>query len=83
MQITGSISEYLTDSDLESIELQEINLNVCEEYKTKHEAAGGPNRMKRDNQIALFSRAQISELNAKRADFLETSLTRKHSVKIV
>ena len=31
-----------------SIKLQEINLNVCEEYKTKREARGA-NRMERDD----------------------------------
>ena len=33
------------------IKLQELNLNICEEYKTEREARG-PNRIERDKRIA-------------------------------
>ena len=45
-----------------SIKLQEINLNVCEEYETEREARD-LNRTKRDDRLARPRRAQNCELS--------------------
>ena len=49
MQFTSTIL-YKIDLSF-SIKLQEINLHVCEEYKTEREARGF-NRTERDDQVA-------------------------------
>ena len=48
-----------------SIKLQEINLYVCEEYKTEREARG-PNRTELDDRISRHRRAHSCDLRSMR-----------------